>query len=42
MGGNSLVTAATEFSGPTGRITRIYLLLNDDKFGGLSAHPAIT
>ncbi len=25
-----------------GRITRIYLLLNDDKLGGLSAHPAIT
>jgi len=24
-----------------GRITRIYLLLNDDKLGGLSAHPAI-
>ena len=25
-----------------GRITRVYLLLNGDKFGGLSAHPAIT
>jgi len=24
-----------------GRMTRIYLLLNDDKLGGLSAHPAI-
>lgn len=25
-----------------GRISRIYLLLNGDKLGGLSAHPAIT
>ncbi len=25
-----------------GRFTRIYLLIDDDKLGGLSAHPAIT
>lgn len=25
-----------------GRITHIYLLLNDEKLSGLSAHPAIT
>jgi hypothetical protein len=25
-----------------GRINRIYLLLNEDKLGGLSARPAIT
>ena len=38
-GGTRLVVTGEQ---QDGRITRIYLLLNADKLGGISAQPAIT